>query len=64
MYLNIHGHRVDLCVCFCNNLRLVVLGLVVASLKEGQESPDVEGCSTEAMGAESKTKTMVINLII
>ncbi|KAG7238998.1 hypothetical protein INR49_030263 [Caranx melampygus] len=31
----------------------------VASLKEGQESPDVEGCSTEAVGAESKIKTKV-----
>lgn len=40
--------------------RLIVLGLVVASLKKWQESPDVEGSGTEAVGAESKTNKMVI----
>ena len=29
-----------------------LLGFVVASLEEGQESPDVEGSGPEAVGAE------------
>ena len=42
-----------------NSFRAAVLCLVVASLEEGQESPDVEGCGTEAVGAESKAKDKV-----
>lgn len=32
-----------------------LLGLVVASLKEGQESSDVEGCSAETVRAATQT---------
>lgn len=40
-----------------------ILGLIVASLKERQQSPDVESSSTEAMGAESQggTRSCILN---
>lgn len=51
--------KVALWVCLHETICLVLLGFVVTSLKEGQKSPDVEGRSTEAMGAESKKDKLV-----
>lgn len=39
-------------VCMLEKKKSAILCLVVPSLKERQESPDVEGSSAEAVGAE------------
>lgn len=43
--------------CACLKKKSAILCLVVPSLKERQESPDVEGSSAEAVGAEWKEKS-------
>ena len=43
-------------VCKWNTLSFTILGLIIASLKEWQKSPDVEGGSAEAVGAAKHNK--------
>lgn len=50
-------NRVCFWVCMLEKKKSAILCLVVPSLKERQESPDVEGSSAEAVGAEWKEKS-------